>query len=42
MKEIRDRIGLNSQSYFLKIFKEAYGYSPGEYRKIRNTNNFQR
>lgn len=37
MKEIRDRIGLNSQSYFSKIFKEAYGYSPSEYRKIQGS-----
>lgn len=36
MSEICDRIGLNSQSYFSKIFKEAYGYSPSEYRKLKN------
>lgn len=33
MNEICTRIGLSSQSYFSKIFKEAYGYSPSEYRK---------
>lgn len=35
MQEIMERIGLNSQSYFSKIFKEAYGYSPSEFRKFQ-------
>lgn len=35
MQEIMERIGLNSQSYFSKIFKEAYGYSPSEFRRMQ-------
>lgn len=34
MREIMEQIGLNSQSYFSKIFKIAYGCSPSEFRKI--------
>src|SRR5690625_49373 len=34
MNEICDRLGLNSPGYFSRIFKEAYGYSPSDYRNI--------
>lgn len=33
ISEIADRIGLNSKSYFSRIFRESYNISPSEYRQ---------
>lgn len=33
VSEIADRIGFNSPSYFIKCFREHYGYPPGEAAK---------
>jgi len=33
MSQIVEKIGLNSKSYFSKIFKESYGLSPSQFRK---------
>lgn len=33
ISEIAERIGLNSKSYFSKIFRESYNISPSEYRE---------
>lgn len=42
MTEIVEIIGLNSKSYFSKIFKEAYGMSPLQFRKTNFTEKKQR
>lgn len=34
ISEIVYRIGLSSKSYFSKVFKEAYGISPSEFKKL--------
>ena len=31
--EIAEYLGVSSQSYFQKVFKNLYGRTPGEYRK---------
>jgi len=33
MSQIVEKIGLNSKSYFSKIFRESYGLSPSQFRK---------
>ncbi|MCP9200479.1 AraC family transcriptional regulator [Gramella sp. GC03-9] len=33
ISEIVDRIGLRSKSYFSKMFREKYGFSPSEFRR---------
>jgi len=38
MSEITYKLGLNSKSYFSKIFKEKFGLAPFEYRKLVKTN----
>ncbi len=38
ISEIINRIGLNSKSYFSKIFRAEYGMSPSEYRKRNKIN----
>lgn len=35
IKEITAKVGYNDQNYFSKIFKNKYGVSPKEYRKIQ-------
>ncbi|SHG50162.1 AraC-type DNA-binding protein [Salegentibacter echinorum] len=42
MGEIVEIIGLNSKSYFSKIFREAYGVSPLQFRKTNFTEKQQR
>lgn len=39
MSEIVEKIGLNSKSYFSKIFKESYGLSPSEFRRNNHKKN---
>ena len=34
VSEISDHVGFGNNSYFIKCFREQYGYSPGEVRKI--------
>jgi len=34
MMEIMERLGLKSQSYFSKIFKDNFGHSPSKFRKL--------
>jgi len=34
MVEIRERLGLNSQSHFSKIFRDQYNITPSHYRKM--------
>lgn len=36
VSEIAYKVGYTSLSYFSKIFKEKYGLSPSEYRKVRS------
>ena len=38
MVEIRERLGLTSQSYFSKIFRDRYQITPSHYRKINKVN----
>ncbi|PKD16204.1 hypothetical protein APR41_10480 [Salegentibacter salinarum] len=33
INEISDRVGINSKSYFSKVFKEKYGLTPKEFKK---------
>ncbi|MBC6714337.1 response regulator [Treponema sp. Marseille-Q3903] len=35
IKEITGEVGYNDQNYFSRIFKNKYGLSPKEYRKVR-------
>lgn len=39
--EIADRIGLNSKSYFSKIFKDKYGLTPSQIRKNSKSSKVQ-
>lgn len=39
MSEIVEKIGLNSKSYFSKIFKESYGLSPSQFRRNNHKKN---
>ncbi|MBP3742789.1 MAG: helix-turn-helix transcriptional regulator, partial [Treponema sp.] len=34
IKEITAEVGYNDQNYFSRIFKNKYGLSPKEYRKV--------
>ena len=36
--EITYELGLNSKSYFSKIFKEKFGIGPNEYKKLSKSN----
>ena len=38
MSEITYKLGLNSKSYFSKIFKEKFGIGPNEYKKLLKAN----
>ncbi|HLR92450.1 MAG TPA: AraC family transcriptional regulator [Atopostipes sp.] len=35
IKEIADQVGFSNPLYFSKVFKAAYGYSPSEYRQLK-------
>ena len=35
ISEIAYKVGLNSKSYFSKLFKDRYGLSPTDYKKSR-------
>lgn len=35
ISEISFKVGFNSTSYFIKCFKEEFGYPPGEYQKLK-------
>ena len=35
IKEITAEVGYNDQNYFSRIFKNKYGISPKEYRKVK-------
>lgn len=35
ISEISFQVGFNSTSYFIKCFKEEFGYPPGEYQKLK-------
>ena len=35
ISEIAFEVGFNSTSYFVKCFREQYGYPPGEYSKVK-------
>lgn len=39
IKEITADVGYNDQNYFSRIFKNKYGLSPKEYRKVKNESN---
>ncbi|CAL66648.1 helix-turn-helix domain-containing protein [Christiangramia forsetii] len=41
MSEIVEKIGLNSKSYFSKIFKESYGLSPSQFRRNNHKKNIE-
>lgn len=36
VKEIADQVGFSNPLYFSKVFKATYGYSPSEYRQLKN------
>ena len=37
ISEIAFEVGFNSTSYYVKCFREHYGYPPGEYSKVKKS-----
>ena len=39
IKEISEQVGYPNANYFIKVFKEYKGITPGEFKKLYNKNN---
>ena len=37
VKEIAEQLGYSSSQYFIKVFKEAYGITPHQFKKKRES-----